>query len=312
MTLKIILRPYLSLLCHRLTCHRYPHRASSFKISTAVVTPNPEGLEIPSLNTTFPYRWLRDACTCPSCIHPTTQQKFHRTSDIPASILPESIEMTDDGVHISWASADRHHSFFPQAFLSAHASPNALHSFHNDVPVTLWPTASALLAASGGDLEVPYNDLANPRRVLRAITQLQRTGLLFLRGVPCDDTSDSGCEVRKLAARFAEIRGTFYGEVWNVKNVTKSRNIAYTNLFLGLHMDLQCVHGSIPLSFSIYLPPALNGILLPTQVLRMPATLPDTALLAQPRVRRHLPLRRCVRRGRGTTCHPPHGLCTAR
>jgi hypothetical protein len=167
---------------------------------------------------------------------------LHRTSDIPASITPEGVETAGDGVHISWASADRHRSFFPQAFLAAHASPTALSSFHNDVPTALWPTASALLTASGGDLEVPYDDLANPRGLLRAVTQLQRTGLLFLRGVPSEDTSDLDCEVRKLAARFAEMRGTFYGEVWDVKNIIESRNIAYTNLFLGLHMDLQCVH----------------------------------------------------------------------
>jgi hypothetical protein len=227
-----------------LAWHPHPHRASSPTISTtaaATASPLAEGLEIPSLNTTYAYRWLRDACTCPSCIHPSTQQKLHRTSDIPASITPESVEISDDGVHISWAGPDRHRSFFPRALLAAHADPSALRSFHNDVPVALWPTASALLAASGPDLEVPYDELATPRGLLRAITQLQRTGLLFLRDVPSTDTSDANCEVRKLAARFAEVRDSFYGDVWNVKTVDESRNIAYTSLFLGLHMDLQCV-----------------------------------------------------------------------
>jgi len=149
--------------------------------------------------------------------------------------------MSDDGVHISWAGPDRHRSFFPRGLLAAHADPSALHAFHNDVPGALWPTASALLAASGPDLEVPYDELGAERGLLRAITQLQRTGLLFLRDVPSTDTSDTGCEVRKLAARFAEVRDTFYGDVWNVKTIDVSRNIAYTNLFLGFHMDLQCV-----------------------------------------------------------------------
>jgi hypothetical protein len=148
--------------------------------------------------------------------------------------------------------------------LAAHASPEALHSFHNDVPTALWPTASALLALSGGDLGMPYDDLAKPRGLLRAITQLQRTGLLILRGVPCDDTSDQSCEVRKVAAHFAELRATFYGEVWNVKNVVESRNIAYTNLFLGLHMDLQYVRSSVSditsLCLSTGLPPRANGV----------------------------------------------------
>jgi gamma-butyrobetaine dioxygenase len=54
---------------------------------------------------------------------------------------------------------------------------------------------------------VPYDEMATPRGLLRAITQLQCTGLLFLPDV-----------------------------VWNVNTMDESRNIAYTGLFLGLHM----------------------------------------------------------------------------
>ena len=136
-----IMRSTRSLLPRGLTCHPYPHRSSFPMISTAVVSANPDGLnlKIPSLNTTFPYRWLRDACTCPSCVHTSTQQKLHRTSDIPASRIPASVQTADDGVHVSWASPDRHRFFFPRAFLAANVSPMALSSFHNDIPTTLWP-----------------------------------------------------------------------------------------------------------------------------------------------------------------------------
>ncbi|KAH9054926.1 hypothetical protein EDB87DRAFT_1361650 [Lactarius vividus] len=219
--------------------HRRSHRHLSSLISTPAATATPEGLRVSLLSATFSYRWLRDACTCPSCVHPSTQQKLHRSSDVPASISPEIVETTTDGVHIAWSGADRHHSFFPLSFLAAHVSPPALHAFHQDVPVTLWPTASALLAFSENDLDIPYSDLGTPRALLRAITQLQRTGLLFVRGVPHAETSDAGCELRRLVARFAELRETFYGGVWDVRDVVGSRNIAYTSLFLGLHMDLQ-------------------------------------------------------------------------
>jgi Gamma-butyrobetaine hydroxylase-like, N-terminal/Taurine catabolism dioxygenase TauD, TfdA family len=272
-------------------------------ISTMAINATQEGLAIPQLNATFPYRWLRDACICPSCVHPSTQQKLHRSSDIPASITPENVEVTVDGVQISWAGPDRHRSFFPQALLATHASSAALHDFHNDVPITLWPTASALLAASGGDLEVSYQDFGTTRGLLRAITQLQRTGLVFLRGVPHSDTSDATCEIRRVAARFAELRDTFYGAVWDVKNVVNSRNIAYTNLFLGLHMDLQCVH-TIHYVFSTrYTFPR-------TQVLRVTATLPDPALHTQPGVWWHLSLRRRLRCSRYATHKSPGGFCT--
>ncbi|KAH9033422.1 gamma-butyrobetaine hydroxylase [Lactarius pseudohatsudake] len=176
---------------------------------------------------TFSYRWLRDACTCPSCLHPSTQQKLHRSSDVPASISPEIVETITDGVHIAWSGPDRHRSFFPLSFLATHASPPALHAFRQDVPAALWPTPSALLAFSENDLDIPYSDLGTPRGLLRAITQLQRTGLLFVRGVPHSRHERCG------------LRETFYGGVWDVRDVVDSRNIAYTSLFLGLHMDLQ-------------------------------------------------------------------------
>lgn len=63
-------------------------------------------------------------------------------------------------------------------------------------------------------------------------------GLLFVTNVPTEGTTNDACELRTLATRFGEIRETFYGQTWDVKNVPNSKNIAYTNVDLGLHMDL--------------------------------------------------------------------------
>ena len=65
-----------------------------------------------------------------------------------------------------------------------------------------------------------------------------RYGLLFVTDVPTQDRDNRTCELRHLASLFGEIRETFYGELWDVKNVRNSRNIAYTNLGLDLPMDL--------------------------------------------------------------------------
>jgi hypothetical protein len=56
---------------------------------------------------------------------------------------------------------------------------------HRGLPV-------ALLAASGPYLEVAYDELVTSWGLLRIITQLQRTGLLFLRDVQSTATSDLG------------------------------------------------------------------------------------------------------------------------
>lgn len=87
-------------------------------------------------------------------------------------------------------------------------------------------------------LFLPYESLHTPSGLLAGINQLSRLGLLVVTGVSNVESSNQTCELRKLAELFGEIRNTFYGDLWDVKNVRNARNIAYTNLDLGLHMDL--------------------------------------------------------------------------
>ncbi|KAF8840569.1 Clavaminate synthase-like protein [Paxillus ammoniavirescens] len=182
-------------------------------------------LTVPTLNASFPHQWLRDSCQCPSCVPPSTQQKLHRSSDIPADIRPApgGLTATTDGVHVRWV--DGHESFHSFPFLK----------FHRDAEQIPW---NALSISQAEALYIPYKDLTTPSGLLSAITQLTQFGLLFVTGVPNEQTSDETCEVRKLVSIFGEIRSTFYGELWDVKTRRNSRNIAYTDLDLGLHMDL--------------------------------------------------------------------------
>ncbi|KAI6145156.1 hypothetical protein BKA82DRAFT_127702 [Pisolithus tinctorius] len=193
-------------------------------------------LKLPQINASFPYLWLRDACQCPKCVHPSTRQRLHRLSDIPADIGPatdDSVDLKQDGVHIRWT--DGHESFHSFTFLERYSSASSLSSFHRDIPAEPWDASTI---SQSPDLFVPYDDLSQPSRLLSAITQLTRFGLLLVTGVPTNNTDDATCETRKLANLFGEIRPTLYGEVWEVKHIVDSRNIAYTNLDLGLHCDL--------------------------------------------------------------------------
>ncbi|KAJ3554997.1 hypothetical protein NM688_g2814 [Phlebia brevispora] len=190
--------------------------------------------------TTYPFRWLRDSCQCPECVHSSNRQKLHRTTDIPADIRPaiDGVQATDAGVQVTWTSG--HRSSFTDSFLQTYGSLDTLHEFHHDVQPVVWDKNQ--LVESAEHLFVPYEDLRRPSGLLSAITQLTQYGLLFVTGVPTQETSNDTCETRKLAQRFGEIRNTFYGELWDVINVRNSTNIAYTNLNLGLHMDLMYFH----------------------------------------------------------------------
>ncbi|THU82272.1 gamma-butyrobetaine hydroxylase [Dendrothele bispora CBS 962.96] len=189
-------------------------------------------------NTSFPYLWLRDSCQSPECVHPATSQKLHRSSDIPLDIKPIHVKLideqsTDPGLRIEWQ--DGHISSFQKSFLERHISPESLARFHKDPPVNLW---NGQILASSPNLFLDYKDLETPLGLLKAIDQLCQYGLIFLRNVPTDETSFEKCASRKLASTFGRLRETFYGAIWNVVN-TNSQNIAYTNLKLDLHMDLQ-------------------------------------------------------------------------
>ena len=186
-------------------------------------------------NRELPYRWLRDSCQCSSCVHPSTRQKLYRTSDIPADILPASdgVRAGKEGVEITWANG--HVSHYPNSFLEVYSSPTKLHAFHRDVGEKRWDKGAI---QSVSNLFLPYASLQAPAGLLAAITQLTHYGLLFVTNVPTERTANETCELRALATRFGEIRETFYGQTWDVKNVPNSKNIAYTNVDLGLHMDL--------------------------------------------------------------------------
>ncbi|EMD36759.1 hypothetical protein CERSUDRAFT_137020 [Gelatoporia subvermispora B] len=203
-------------------------RSSSSSASVTHLTYNDER---------FPFRWLRDCCQCPSCVHPSTLQKLHRTTDIPPNITPVSqdqVKVTSDGIAITWQ--DGHRSEYSTRFLETYMKAKHSLAFRNRPPVRLWDKVAI---EESSDLFVDYESLLHdPSRYSHAIEQLAGYGLLFITNVPNDKTSDADCELRKLAENIGQLRRTFYGETWDVKNMPNSRNIAYTNVHLGLHMDL--------------------------------------------------------------------------
>jgi len=85
---------------------------------------------------------------------------------------------------------------------------------------------------------VDYAALTERSARQRAFQQLLQYGILFVKGVHTTHEENEDCELLKLAQKFGTIRDTFYGRVWNVKSIPQSRNIAYTNLNLDMHMDL--------------------------------------------------------------------------
>lgn len=205
------------------------------------LTRTPENITVHALNNaTFPYVWLRDSCQAPESINPKTGHKLHCTSDIPLDIAPiegeDGIKVTDTGLEISWNDGRR--SVFEKQWLETYSSPDVEVKFHWDDSFKIQPWSRASILASPTMTGFPYQSiLSSDEELLKAMEQLAKYGLVFIRGVPTKETSDEKCELKRLAQRFGEMRTTFYGLVWDVVKLKDGNNVAFTDLPLRLHMD---------------------------------------------------------------------------
>ncbi|KAL9931291.1 hypothetical protein V8E36_009801 [Tilletia maclaganii] len=85
----------------------------------------------------------------------------------------------------------------------------------------------------------PEGETARKLALFTLLSSLLRDGVSFVTGLPTTPTGPQTAFLNHLASLTGEIRHTFYGHTWDVRSLgAASRNIAYTNLDLGLHMDL--------------------------------------------------------------------------
>lgn len=131
----------------------------------------------------------------------------------------------------------RHKSTYPKAFLenSIRATPaKGLHGLDGvgkaDIEIETWDKAQI----SGAFKFIDYEDYMTSDDVMYDILVHMRShGLAIIRGIP--DQSDA---VESIVGRIGHLRDTFYGHTWNVKSVSRAKNVAYTSQYLGFHMDL--------------------------------------------------------------------------
>jgi gamma-butyrobetaine dioxygenase len=181
--------------------------------------------------------YLRDGCTCPRCVDPSSKQKNFQTTDIPPGIQARAVEPQEDGsVKISWSGdipgfGDDHISNLSATFFDVNSSWDKFHQGHFGLDQSkLWD--KSLIAKRLQ--HVDYEDYVTQDAALyQVLQQLHDYGLVLLRGVPESEKS-----VERIAERIGRLRDSFYGRTWDVKSVPQAKNVAYTAQYLGLHMDL--------------------------------------------------------------------------
>ena len=218
---------------------------------TSPETPFVTKISVKSHNSTreipFPNLLLRDSSQHPAHIHPDSRQKLYRTSDIPLRGEIISQEIVDvDGqscVKFEWSTPIEGMKL-PEAVTSIHSvawleSSGQLGIESSRLPTaTTWNNATLIPALSTTAFK---EYISSHTRRHSHLTSLIKNGIAFFNNMPTKAGSDGVEPLKRAVNAVGAVRHTWYGELWDVKAEEGSKNIAYTNLDLGLHMDLTSV-----------------------------------------------------------------------
>ncbi|KKZ67456.1 hypothetical protein EMCG_06832 [[Emmonsia] crescens] len=192
-----------------------------------IKTPNYQSVRLDSIR-------LRDACTCPKCIDPSTKQREFRMSDIPEDISAETVEVRDGQLVVTWRNDipgydESHVSTFSPHQLSM---LSAIEKFFRAKEGRRTSWNKTILDKS--QHWVSFKDyMEDDSQFFLAMRSLKHLGIVFVKDIP-----ESAEMVEKIATRMGPLRNSFYGQTWDVRSVPDAKNVAYTNKHLDFHMDL--------------------------------------------------------------------------
>ena len=197
--------------------------------------------------------WLRDTCKCPHCVNPDSGQKNFSSTSLPETLEVQSanVNAADGSITIVWANdavsanatseATTHTSTYDSSDIFSWQLPYDLAGKLLPVERTLWDRSKLQEHIDSGDLRVSYNDwVTSDEAFWKAFESLARFGILFVHSIPSDRALVES-QVEKIANRIGILMHTFYGFTWDVRSKPRAENVAYTNVFLGLHQDLMYI-----------------------------------------------------------------------
>ncbi|KEQ68120.1 Clavaminate synthase-like protein [Aureobasidium namibiae CBS 147.97] len=184
---------------------------------------------------TFDNVFLRDSCTCAQCVDTSTRQKRFDSADIPSNIRIR--HMTSDAsngtITLTWKHdipgfGPDHTTVLPYKWLKQAPHSPVTHTYQDGK--LAWNNKQISKRVK----TFAYNDYMSDDRVLfDLLLQLKVLGLVFIKNLPETESS-----IIQTANRIGPLKNTFYGETWDVRSVSNAKNVAYTDVHLGFHMDL--------------------------------------------------------------------------
>lgn len=177
--------------------------------------------------------FLRDSCTCAKCVDTSTRQKRFDSADIPSNIRIRGMSSRGEDVILKWKHDISgfgldHETVLPYDWLKKTPHSPVTHAYHGGKKA--W---NALGLPKQIDTFEHDEYMSDDKVLFHLLQQLQSHGIAFIKNLPEAESS-----VIQTANRIGPLKNTFYGETWDVRSVSNAKNVAYTDVHLGFHMDL--------------------------------------------------------------------------
>ena len=176
----------------------------------------------------FHFMWLRD--NCPYGMHPTARHRIFNLLTISDKINPETYSITKDGkLEIKWNEGE-HTSYFDPLWLRKNC-----YTINNQTsyisPYILWDNQ---LKNTMEKVTIECDEVMDSDEgLIKWLEQLHYYGFSLLQNAPIEKKS-----ALNILNRISHIRETFFGTPFEVINIPKPNNTAYTALGLRNHTDL--------------------------------------------------------------------------
>ena len=176
----------------------------------------------------FHFLWLRD--NCPSNEHPDTRQKIFNIIDVSENIHPNIYFINDIGnLEIKW-SEENHHSCYDAKWLKKHCYTIKNNKTYKS-PYKLWESNFKKYLSK---IKIEHDDIMkSDEALLEWLKLLIKYGFSIVKNSSIEKKS-----AFKILNRISHIRETFFKTPFEVINIPKPNNAAYTSSRLFNHTDL--------------------------------------------------------------------------
>lgn len=176
----------------------------------------------------FNYLWLRD--NCPTAHDKDSRHRMFNILNVSPDINPKNYNLDKNGsLEIEWSEGDHKSSYDPKWLRENCYTIRNKEKYIS--PYKLWDSS---LQNNLGSIEIDYEEILNSEEgLVKWLELLHHTGIAIIKNAPIE--KDSGF---KILNRISHTRETFFKTPFEVINIPKPNNSAYSAHALKNHMDL--------------------------------------------------------------------------